>query len=277
MMATTNTQTITCNGDNYHYRMEGAGRVLLLVHGFAEDSQVWDRQVDYLKAHFRVITVDLPGSHLPEKTDAAPRALTMDDFAAGLLAILDKEQIAQAILIGHSMGGYITLAFAEKYPDRLQAFGLFHSTAYPDSEEKKAVRRRGIEFIRNNGAAKFLEQSIPNLFSDPYKKAHPEAIQSIVDRYAEGFQPAALIRYYEAMILRPDRTAVLRSFPRPILFVVGRHDGAVPPDQLLPQTHLPAVSSVEVLENSGHMGMMEETDAANALLYRFCGELVTNY
>lgn len=266
---------INWKGDDYHYQVTGKGPAILLVHGFAEDSRVWDQQVPHLSADFQVITVDIPGSHA-NSADSPPQAASMEEFAEGLQAILDQEKIDQAILIGHSMGGYISLAFAAQFPDRLRAFGLFHSTALSDSEERKTIRRRGIEFIQNNGAERFLEQSIPNLFSEDYKKANPATVQACIRRYAPHLPPAALIRYYEAMIARPDRTTVLQTFPRPILFVLGRHDGTIPPDQLLPQTHLPAISVVEILEKSGHMGMLEETERTNALLHRFCRDLVPN-
>ena len=99
------------------------------------------------------------------------------------------------------------LAFAEKYPDRVTALGLFHSTAYADSEEKKTGRQKSIEFIRNNGSAAFIRQSIPNLFSAYTREYHPDLIDGIVSRYS-GFSSDSLIAYYEAMIARPDRTAV---------------------------------------------------------------------
>ena len=119
------------------------------------------------------------------------------------------------------MGGYISLAFAEKYPELLNAFGLFHSTAYADDEAKKEARRKGIEFIKNNGAAAFIKNTTPNLFSEKTKKENPELVEKLVDQ-SQNFSSEALIQYYEAMIQRPDRTSVLKSFQKPVLFIIGQ-------------------------------------------------------
>ena len=96
--------------------------------------------------------------------------------------LLDQLKIDQCTLIGHSMGGYIALAFAALYPERLNAFGLFHSTAYPDSEEKKATRRKAIDFIRANGSAPFIRASTPNLFSAYTREHRPQLIETTISQ-----------------------------------------------------------------------------------------------
>ena len=160
-------------------------------------------------------------------------------------------------MVGHSMGGYITLAFAEKYPERLTSFALFHSSAYADNEEKKVARRKNIGFILNNGSAKFLAQAIPSLFHEKYKTEHPEGVVELIERYA-NFSPQALVSYTEAMINRPDRTAVLKGSRCPVLFILGEHDTAIPLQQGLEQCHLPEFSYIYICTDSGHMGMLEE-------------------
>ena len=112
-----------------------------------------------------LIVPDLPGAGKSDMIDD----MSMEGMAEMLKAIIDKEKISSFVLIGHSMGGYITLAFAEKYPQYLIKFGLFHSTAYADNEEKKAIRRKGIDFIKEHGAFEFLKNTTPNLFSPDYK------------------------------------------------------------------------------------------------------------
>jgi pimeloyl-ACP methyl ester carboxylesterase len=283
-------KNILINDQPVFYRIEGKGQPVVLVHGFAEDGTVWENQVEYLKSSFQLIIPDLPGSGLSSmgngqlaignlKGTSTPPAggdggggedgsWSMEYFAECIRAILDKENIAEVVMIGHSMGGYITLAFAEKYPNRLKAFGLFHSTAFPDSEEKKAARRRGIEFINQNGPVKFLEQSIPNLFSEESKKQQPETVKKIMARYT-NFTGQSLVNYYEAMMLRPDRTNVLKSFPRPILFILGKYDTAVPFEQGLQQCYMPGLSYIHILEHSGHMGMWEEPSLSNSFIREF--------
>jgi pimeloyl-ACP methyl ester carboxylesterase len=246
------------------YRDEGAGLPVVLLHGFAEDHTVWDIQVEHLKDSCRLIIPDLPGSI---RSTPSPQT-SMESMAASVLTILDHEAIDRCVLVGHSMGGYITLAFAEKYPDRLTGFGLFHSTAYPDSEEKKAARRKSNDFIRNNGSAPFIRQSTPNLFSAGTRATRPDLVQTMIDRYS-SLAPDALIAWYEAMIQRPDRTAVLKESTIPVLFVLGKEDQAVPPEHTLQQSHLPPLSHIHILQHSAHMGMLEEPGRSNNILESF--------
>jgi pimeloyl-ACP methyl ester carboxylesterase len=163
------------------------------------------------------------------------------------------------------MGGYVTLAFAEKHPELLHGFGLFHSTAFADSEEKKQNRRKGIDFIQKHGAFEFLKTSTPNLFSAITKEQHPELIQEQIDTL-HNFSASALVNYYEAMIRRPNRTNVLKQAKMPVLFILGRMDSAVPLEDGLKLCHMPELSYIHILEHSGHMGMLEEPKQANSIL-----------
>ncbi|HEV2353945.1 MAG TPA: alpha/beta fold hydrolase, partial [Puia sp.] len=172
-----------------HFRDMGRGQPVILLHGFAEDATVWDNQAEALGKIARVIIPDLPGSG---GSPLAGRPVTMESMATGIRELLDDLRIGKTILIGHSMGGYISLAFAALYPERLHAFGLFHSTAYPDTEEKKSTRRKAIGFIRSNGAAPFIRQSTPNLFSPTTRERRPDLIESTIEKYA-GFSADALI------------------------------------------------------------------------------------
>jgi pimeloyl-ACP methyl ester carboxylesterase len=263
-------KSIAGSSSSLYYREEGSGLAVVLLHGFAEDGAIWNNQVDYLRAYCRVVVPDLPGSGQSPSLTAAEGAgpTSIEALAGSIATLLDQLAVQQCIMIGHSMGGYIALAFAEKYPDRLTALGLFHSTAYADNEEKKTGRRKSIEFIRNNGSAAFIRQSIPNLFSGYAREYHPDLIDSIISRYS-GFSPDSLIAYYEAMIARPDRTAILRQFAGPVLFIIGQADGVIPMEQVLQQCHLPAVSHIHIIENAGHMGMLEAPDRSNTILHSF--------
>lgn len=262
-MATTN--NILLNGEPVYYRIEGKGQPVVLVHGFAEDGTVWENQVEYLRNKFQLIIPDLPGSGQSPLNDAN---WSMEYFAECIRAILDAEKIGDVSMIGHSMGGYITLAFAKAWPERLRSFGLFHSTAFADSEDKKTARRRGIEFIQQNGPAKFLAQSIPNLFSEETRKQQPEMVGKFLARYT-NFIGQSLVNYYQCMMVRPDRTDVLNTFTRPVLFILGKHDTAVPYVQGLQQCYLPGLSYIHTLEHSGHMGMWEEPVLSNSFVEAF--------
>jgi pimeloyl-ACP methyl ester carboxylesterase len=259
------TKEFNYKGKKMIYRTKGSGPLVVLLHGFGEDGDVWRGQFDILPRH-QLLIPDLPGSGGSEITDD----MSMEGLAEAVKALVDAELSGKgkATLIGHSMGGYITLAFAEKYPEALKAFGLFHSTAFADSEEKKETRRKGITFIEQHGGYEFLKTTIPNMFAPVTKAEKGHLVEEQIEavRNANG---AALVSYYVSMMQRPDRTDVLRNSEVPILFVLGRHDHAVPLEDGLKLCHLPRLSYIELLECSGHMGMIEEIDRSNNLLTEF--------
>lgn len=306
---------ISIQGKKIVYRVNGNGHPVVLVHGFGENSDVWDQVIggppqtppkeglvkeqktgnDYsLTEKFQIIIPDLPGSGQSELIDD----MSIEGMADAIKQILDAEIVNlnftkpeknsgqkesskvpptggfKWTIIGHSMGGYITLAFAEKYPDSLNAYGLFHSTAYADSDEKKVTREKGIEFIEKHGAFEFLKTSTPNLFSAKTRDKRPEMI---VEQIAglNNFSAAALVLYYRAMMQRPDRTAVLKETSLPVLFIMGKYDVAAPLKDVLEQCHLPEKSYIHILQDSGHMGMLEEPKKSNFILNKFL-EAITN-
>lgn len=246
------------------YRLTGKGKPVILIHGFGEDGDIWQKQVEKLQQHFRLIIPDLPGSG---KSGFLPDA-GIETYSEVVKAILLEEQIDRCCMLGHSMGGYITLAFAEKYPQMLSSFGLVHSSAFADSEEKKMARLKSIEFIKTHGAHDFLQTAIPGLFGKEWSVNHQAEIGSLVEK-GRGFSSEALIQYYRAMIARPDRTHVLKNFPGPVLYIIGQYDNAVPFTQSMQQCYLPNQSHVHVLRHSAHMGMWEETARVNNVLLGF--------
>jgi len=297
-------KTISYQNASIHYRVHGSGKPVVLIHGFGEDGRIWEKQVEFLQDRFQLIVPDLPGSG---RSDLIPD-MSIEGMAEVIKLIIDVENFTQkeprfplqgaegvegagTTLLGHSMGGYITLAFAEKHPAYLKSFGLIHSSAFADGEEKKAARRKSIEFIEKNGAYEFLKSAIPGLFlmgqdgsnlSDQSKpgasfsnrgltalsRPDPDPVADLIEK-GRAFSPEALTRYYQAMIDRPDRSAVLKTFPGPVLFIIGRHDAAVPFDQSMKQCYLPVQSHIHILRESAHMGMLEQTRLLNNILFGF--------
>ena len=247
------------------YRDLGNGHATVLLHGFAEDGSVWNQQAETLSADCRLIIPDLPGSG---RSSSITPPTSIEDMATSVKVLLDTIGIEKCLLIGHSMGGYVGLAFAGLYPDRLSALGLFHSTAYPDNDDKKATRRKAIDFIRTNGASPFIRQSTPNLFSATTREQRPDLIATTIEKYS-SFVPESLIAYYEAMIGRPDRTAVLKDFTCPVFFLMGEDDTVVPLQQALQQCYLPQISHMHIVKNAGHMAMLEAPEKSTQLLQDF--------
>ena len=270
-------QVIQYKNKSIYYRVIGKGRPVVLIHGFAEDGNIWKGLIKYLQNNFLLIVPDLPGSGKSEMLDG--ENVSIEDYAEVIKTILDKElpkvsptggDLEGAILIGHSMGGYITLAFAEKYPDLLNGFGLFHSSAFADDEEKKQTRRKAIGFIIAKGSHSFLKTSIPNLFAG---KEHLKEMEDLIEE-GKNFKPEALIQYYYAMINRPDRTDVLKTFNKPVLFIIGEKDNAVPMQASLLQCHLPAIAHVHLLD-TGHMGMIEQSERSSVIVESFLQNILT--
>jgi len=260
---------ITIKGKKLFYRCQGEGAVVVLLHGFGEDGTVWQNQYEAFPG-LKLIIPDLPGSGRSEMIED----MSMEGLAEPIKTLIEHETASlffkegephSVILIGHSMGGYITLAFAEKYHHMLRGFGLFHSTAYADSEEKKQIRQKGIEFIKSHGATEFLKTSIPNLYSPITKEKKAQLIEEQINA-SHNFSAAALVSYYVSMINRPDRTQVLKQTHLPVLFVFGIYDTAVPLKDGLKQSHLPELSYIHILNESGHMGMTEERVDADRIL-----------
>lgn len=267
---------VSCLGAVMHYTVYGnGGPFVVLLHGFGEDSRIWDLQVNALSAHCRLLVPDLPGSGsstlptvLDPEADDNPFA-KIDTYATVVKAMIHAEKADPVILLGHSMGGYITLAFVEKYTDSVKAYGLVHSTAFADSMEKKEVRTRGISLMAEYGAAAFLKNTIPNLFGQAFRKENPEQIELLIRR-GEAFSAFALQQYYRAMRDRPDRRYVLESNDCPVLFVMGTEDVAAPLNDLLQQVPVPpGISYIRLLPGVGHMSMWEAPETLNRQLLEF--------
>lgn len=257
---------------NISYRIEGFGKPVVLVHGFGEDSTIWDKQMAFLKDHCLIVAPDIPGSGKSSTLEGLTQAITLEDYAVCIHALLLHEKIESCIMLGHSMGGYITLAFEELYHNMLTGFGLIHSTAYADNEEKKLNRQRGIEMMEQYGAHSFLKKTIPNLFSANFKQQHPEVVEDWVEK-AGSFSTLACQQYYTAMMNRPDRTETLKNSKVPVLFIAGTEDTAVPLSDMLQQSGLPSVAYIQVLENTGHMGMLEATQKVNEYILEFINQV----
>lgn len=239
--------------------------VIVLVHGFPEDGTVFEKQYDFLKENFSVIIPDLPGSG---KSSYNPKLQSTEDFAEIIALILQQENIEQCFLLGHSMGGYIALAFAQKYPEHLLGLGLIHSTAYPDSKEKKENRKRSIELMEKYGGYYFLKSIIPNLFSETFAAAHPTNIDYLIEK-GKAFETKALQQYYSIMMHRKDMTHVLRNISVPVLFIIGEQDNAIPLQDMLQQISLPQTSFIKILPDAAHMGFWEDAEKVNEAIVCF--------
>lgn len=260
-------KVISYQHSNISYSISGKGKTVVLLHGFGEDSQIFSSQKNELEKICCLIIPDIPGSGASEILHFKKEIL-IEDYADAIKTILLFEKITSCIMLGHSMGGYITLHFAEKYPELLLAFGLIHSTALEDSIEKKIIRKKGIDIIGEYGAVHFLKNITPNLFAEDFRKNKFIKIQNLLNQTAY-FNNTSLQQYLHAMMLRKDKTNILSSSKVPVLFILGTEDVATPLNDVLKQTYLPNCSYIHILENVGHMSMLEDEHNLNKFLLHF--------
>ncbi|MBY0425744.1 MAG: alpha/beta hydrolase [Cytophagales bacterium] len=234
------------------YTDSGNGIPLVLLHGFCESKELWTEFSIELSQYFRVITVDLPG--FGESTQL--KITQMETLAESIYALLEDLRITKCVMVGHSLGGYVSLAFAESHPDYLLGLGLFHSTVFADPEEKKLNRNKTIEFLKANGVPAFIEPFVPGLFYPKFRKNHADAIHKLIDIGLKT-SASAIIATTEAMRDRKDRSEVIKSLNVPVLYIIGKNDNAVPLESSLLQIALPQTAHVLILDDTAHMGMFE--------------------
>ncbi len=256
-------QTFQTNGATLAYRDEGTGAPLVLIHGFCGSSQYWQEVIPALATEFRVIAPDLRGHG---DSSAPDESYTMDKMADDLARLLDHLELPKVVMFGHSLGGYVTLAFAEKYADKLTGFSLVHSTAYPDDEKGKENRLKGMESIRENGMEPFIKALVPKLFAPDHVTTMQDAVQ-LARQIGLATDPQGAIRTLEGMRDRPDRNHVLRNAQIPILLVAGENDQIIPKEKTF-SVDAPHVRQ-ELIPSAGHMGMLEAPEALVPIIRQF--------
>jgi len=244
-----------------HYSDTGKGKVLVFLHGFCEDLRIWQEFTQSLESSYRIICPDLPGFGR-----SAPTSSDLSLWAETLHNLLSDLGVQKAWIIGHSMGGYVAMALAERYPDLFQGLVLFHSTALADNDEKKKSRNRNIRFIQDHGAVPFVRQLIPSLFGTSVKR---ESETQLALQIAETQPDQGLVNALMAMRNRSDRSGVLASLPCPVLILSGKHDSVLALKEQAELALLPDVCIFHVLPDTGHMGMLEEPETCRTFLLEF--------
>ena len=232
----------------------GTGPALVFLHGFCESKDIWQDFVAPFPLKYRLILIDLPGFG----GNTAPQPdYSMERAAALVNQALAHLKVKKSLVIGHSMGGYVALALAEKYPQLLAGLVLFHSSALADSEEKKENRNKTIAFIRKQGVDKFMDTFVAPLFYEGNREAKKEVI-ALLTHIGKQSPEQAIVGALAGMRDRPDRSQVLRAADFPVMFIAGKQDPAVSLEQTLQQCHLPKESHTVLLDQTGHMGMFEK-------------------
>ena len=250
------------------YTDSGQGKTVVLLHGFTESLKIWNSFVKALSKQFRVITVDLPGHG---KSECINEVHTMELQAEVVHAVLKRAGIRKAVMIGHSMGGYVTLAFARKYPKKLKGFCIFHSHCFTDSAEDRKNRNRTIELVRNDKFG-FLMNFIPNLFPEEVQKEFSKKIDDLV-KEAEKMPKEGIMAALEGMKIRSDQTSLLAATDLPVLFILGLKDSKAPSLKLWEMISLPSHSESLILRDAGHMGYIEAPKTTLNAIRQFARKL----
>lgn len=240
---------------------EGEGTTLLLLHGFCETHEIWYDFTGPLVKHFKVITLDLPGFG---QSEALPMPFTIDDVGDAVAHWLKERHLGKAVVIGHSLGGYVALSLAQNHSPLVSGLGLFHSTVFADSEEKKESRDKVIAFVLKNGVQPFIDTFVPGLFFD---KAHP--MIEVVHRIASGTKSQTLISYSRAMRDRQDRTSTWQNDAIPKLMIAGAEDVLVPVNTSLEMAKMAKNLSFFELKNVAHMGLFEAKTECQEIIKGF--------
>jgi len=248
------------------YTDQGEGEAVLLIHGFCETKDIWNGLMPGLTAKYRVIAVDSLGFG-----DSAPEAgfsFSMRSQAEAILLLLKELAISRCAWIGHSMGGYISLEAAGMQPDIVAGLLLLHSTASADTPERKDNRNKTIEVVKRTPEL-FIREFYYNLFAPGRKAEFADEIETF-KKEAANIDPAYIIGTLEGLRDRPGYIDVLNNLSVPVFYIIGRHDQILPADALVEQATA-AGAEYAVLENSGHMGMLEEPGATEAGVMRALG------
>jgi pimeloyl-ACP methyl ester carboxylesterase len=260
---------ISYNTHSIAYTAEGNGKCIVLLHGFTESSRIWKKFDEVLSRSFRVIIIDLPGFG---KSECVAEVHTMELFADVVHEVLKVCKVKQCLMVGHSMGGFVTLAFAKKYPEMLLGISLFHSHPFADTEEAKVNRDRAVKLMRES-RQNYIFQFIPSLFAPELRKKHEAAIEKLV-RQASQITTESLIASAEGMKLRPDSAEFLKTLDIPVLFIVGMKDSRAPLDRIGEMILLPKHSESLVLKEIGHMGYIEAFDKTLQAVWCFAKKVL---
>jgi pimeloyl-ACP methyl ester carboxylesterase len=244
------------------YSDTGKGTAVVLLHGFLENKTMWDNYISELSKKNRIITIDLLGHG---ETESLGYVQTMEENADVVHEVLSKLRIRKAILVGHSMGGYVALAFAELYPEKMKGLILLNSTSKEDSTERKKNRDRAIKAVKKDYET-FIRLSISNLFSEDNRE---RLIKEIEEVKIQALQTPlqGIVASLEGMKIRKDREFLLHTTTYPKLLILGKKDPVLNYDENLEQIKSTDVEFVTFPD--GHMSSIENQNELLTVLIDF--------
>lgn len=244
------------------YTDSGEGNAIVFLHGFLENKKMWAEYVSFFSEKYRVITIDLLGHG---ESDCLGYVHSMEENANAVQEVLLSLKIEKAIILGHSMGGYIGLAFAELYPQHIQKLVLLNSTSKEDSAEKKVNRTRAIKAVKQNYVS-FVSLAIANLFSENNRTRLVNEIEKVKEQ-ALKTPVQGIVASLEGMKIRKDREALLHENSFPVLLILGKKDPVLNYEDSLTQIENTTVELVSF--EDGHMSQIENKEELKPILQEF--------
>jgi pimeloyl-ACP methyl ester carboxylesterase len=260
---------ILFNGGKIYYSDSGQGETIILIHGYLESSEIWEGFAKKLSKKFRVISIDLPGHGLSKVYGDCH---TMEFLASAVKGLLDCLQIKKVFLTGHSLGGYITLAFLEFYSDMLGGYCLFHSHPFADTPETVEKSEKEIKIVRSGKKYLIYPENISKMYATKNLEKFRESVQRSKD-IAATIRDEGIIAVLNGMIARPSRLSVMEKGKVPCLWIFGELDNYISGETVRSKVRLPENARVVTLENSGHMGFVEEEELSAKIITEFIAGL----
>lgn len=256
----------TKNKFNFSYKDTGKGKTVVLIHGFLESKETWLNFDDKLSENYRAISIDLPGHG---KSDLLEKEYSIDDYAEFVNQILDSEEISDVAIIGHSLGGYVALSFANLYPEKLTGLCLFHSSPFADTPEKITMREEQINLILSGKKEHLCNNHAPKVYASQNLEKFENQIET-GRKIALSTPAKGIIASLQAMKSRKDMQEVFANLKIPCLYIIGANDNFIPLS-VLKQIKMPEEIQICILENSGHIGYIEEFERSVSILNEFLG------
>jgi pimeloyl-ACP methyl ester carboxylesterase len=258
------------NGVKLHWRESGAGDdVVLFIHGFPFRSTMWGPQLEAAPPGWRFIAPDLRGFG---NSELGNEPLSMDLFADDLIAILDHLNIEQVVVCGLSMGGYIALSIADRYPHRMRAVVLAATRASADSPEVRKGRHELAKQARAFGSMAVVDAMLPKLVSGATKIQRPE-VADFVRVMMQTTNAEAMARTLEALASRHDYRDKVQSINVAAMVVCGDQDEIITREDMDLLARSVRGAKYELVPNVGHLPNLEAPDVFNSMLNTFLNSL----
>ncbi len=243
-----------------HVSVTGEGAAVVLLHGFLESSTMWQPLVAVLSKKNKVICIDLPGFG---KSPCAAEIHTMEFFAKRVKKVLDALKVQNILLMGHSMGGYVSLAFTQLFPEKVNALFLLNTTTHPDLPERKKQRNQAIKLAQEN-KERYVSLAINNLFTAKAKALFPEEIKQLKTE-AKTFPLCGITAALLGMKQRKDRTQLLNNLTIPAFLLAGKEDPLIPYRESKKMAEIAGLKLYTL--SGGHMAMIENKDEVVKFLH----------